>query len=166
MLGDRSDEVGGSDLVLDGSVGVVPADEQVTGSEVLEDGADQVAGGSGDSVSVGECHGTDTIPQIPSCPRVYIGGPMTGLPEFNYPVFNAVAAQLRAEGREVVNPAEQDSGSTGKPWDFYMRLALRGLLDCDEIMLLPGWEHSRGARLEHQVARELGMKVTLWEPTS
>ena len=44
-----------------------------------------------------------------------------------------------------------------------MRLGLRGLLDCDEIVMLPGWERSRGARLEHLVAVELGMTVTLWE---
>ena len=30
---------------------------------------------------------------------VYISGPMTGLPEFNYPAFFAKAAELRAEGR-------------------------------------------------------------------
>ena len=38
--------------------------------------------------------------------RVYIAGPMTGLPDFNYPAFNAAAAKLRALGLEVLNPAE------------------------------------------------------------
>lgn len=94
--------------------------------------------------------------------KTYIAGPMTGIPEFNYPAFNAVAAQLRAEGVEVVNPAEQDSGSTGKPWDFYMRLGLRGLLECDAVVLLPGWKASRGARLERLIAEELGMRITEW----
>lgn len=94
---------------------------------------------------------------------VYIAGPMTGLPEFNYPAFNAVAAELRTQGCEVVNPAEHDTGSTGKAWDFYMRLGLRGLLECDEVILLPGWESSRGARLERYVAEQLGMPISLWE---
>lgn len=38
--------------------------------------------------------------------RVYVAGPMTGIPDFNYPAFNAVADQLRAQGYEVENPAD------------------------------------------------------------
>jgi hypothetical protein len=90
----------------------------------------------------------------------YIAGPMTGYPEFNYPAFAAAAAELRAQGIDVRSPHENDDGSTGKPWDFYMRLALRMMLDCDEVLLLPGWEESRGARLERYVAEQLGMKVS------
>jgi hypothetical protein len=30
--------------------------------------------------------------------RIYIAGPMTGLPEFNYPAFNAEAQRLRGLG--------------------------------------------------------------------
>lgn len=92
----------------------------------------------------------------------YIAGPMTGIPEFNYPLFNEVAAALRANGVEVRNPAENDGGSAGKPWEFYMRLALRSLLECDSVCLLPGWWKSRGARIEHQIAYELGMDVWEW----
>jgi len=93
--------------------------------------------------------------------RIYIAGPMTGIKDHNYPAFFCVAAKLRAEGRDVINPAEQTYG-IGKPWTFYMRLGLQGLLQCDEIVLLPGWESSRGARLEREVAEQLGMKITEW----
>lgn len=92
----------------------------------------------------------------------YIAGPMTGLPEFNYPAFAAAAKVLRDKGVDAVSPAELDDGSTGKSWDYYMRLGLRALLDCDEMVLLPGWEDSRGARLERQVAEALGMRITEW----
>ena len=30
--------------------------------------------------------------------RIYIAGPMSGLPELNYPAFNAMAERLRAHG--------------------------------------------------------------------
>ncbi|MDV7194329.1 MULTISPECIES: DUF4406 domain-containing protein [Mycolicibacterium] len=93
---------------------------------------------------------------------VYIAGPMSDLPDSNYPAFNAVAKKLRAQGIDVRNPAENDAGSTGGTWEHYMRLGLRQLLECDEIMLLPGWRNSRGARIEHHIACELRMTVTEW----
>jgi hypothetical protein len=92
----------------------------------------------------------------------YIAGPMTGIPEFNYPAFNAAAAELRARGYTVVSPTELHDGDTSRPYDFYLRLGLRALLDCDEIVLLPGWEDSRGACLEREIAQALGMAITHW----
>lgn len=38
--------------------------------------------------------------------RIYISGPMTGLPEKNFPAFNAEANRLRALGFDVVNPVD------------------------------------------------------------
>lgn len=93
----------------------------------------------------------------------YIAGPMTGLPDFNYPAFAAAAAKLRAHGLEVLSPHEIDDSSTGKPWDWYMRRGLAQLVQCDRIVLLPGWENSRGARLEQKVAHELGIEAVEYD---
>lgn len=90
--------------------------------------------------------------------KVYISGPMTGYPEFNYPAFNAAARQLRMHGYLVVNPAELDT-DTSKEWHHYMRNDIRELVDCDEIVTLPGWEKSRGATLEVFIGTQLGMSV-------
>lgn len=90
--------------------------------------------------------------------RVYIAGPMTGLPDFNYPAFHEAAAKLRAMGYEVVNPAENDR-DTNDPWEVFLREALQKMLTCDSVALLPGWEDSRGARLEVHVANAIGMRV-------
>ncbi len=71
-----------------------------------------------------------------------------------------MAAKLRANGAIVVNPAEKaDEGKPGMTWEEYMRQDIRLLLDCTAILMLTGWENSRGARLEHRVATELGMLV-------
>ena len=90
--------------------------------------------------------------------RVYIAGPMTGLPDFNYAAFHEEAARLRAQGFEVFNPAENPVPPCGT-WTGYMRMAIHQLVKCDAIHLLRGWASSRGARLEHAIARELGLKI-------
>lgn len=98
----------------------------------------------------------------------YIAGPMTGYPEFNYPAFKAAAEELRARGFTVLSPTEHtnddppDSYTDERPYGYYLRCSLRLLLDCDEIVLLPGWEDSRGATLEREVAAALGMPITHW----
>lgn len=92
---------------------------------------------------------------------------MSGLPEFNYPAFNAAAAMLRGLGYDVLNPvdAEQHNPTPGVPqaWDWYMRHALRMVLNADAIALLPGWENSRGATVEVYIANALGMETQLLE---
>ena len=95
--------------------------------------------------------------------RIYIAGPMTGLPEFNYPAFHAAAADLRALGYQVVSPAELHDGDTTQPWDFYVRAGIVALVGCDAVALLPDWHLSRGARLEVSIADALGMPVRVVE---
>lgn len=90
--------------------------------------------------------------------RVYLAGPMTGLPEFNYPLFHAVAARLRELGHTVLNPAENPVPPCGS-WQGYMRMALAQLVQCERIVLLPGWTESRGALIERKLAQVLGMEV-------
>lgn len=86
--------------------------------------------------------------------RLYISGQMTGLPLMNYPAFNAEAARLRALGYHVENPAENPEQSS---WVAYMRVAVRQMLTCDKVALLPGWKRSRGALIEHWIAVALGI---------
>lgn len=88
--------------------------------------------------------------------RLYIAGPMTGLPEFNFPAFNAMAEKMRGTGWHVENPAEHGHVD-GAEWADYLRYDIGRLATCEAIMLLPGWSKSRGARLEVSIAKELGM---------
>jgi nucleoside 2-deoxyribosyltransferase len=89
---------------------------------------------------------------------VYIAGPMTGLPDFNYPAFNAAEEALTRAGFETLNPTLGESApSETRPWDWYMRRALGQVLEADGIVLLKGWDGSRGATLEHHVGTALGL---------
>jgi hypothetical protein len=93
--------------------------------------------------------------------KVYVAGPMTGYPEFNYPAFEAAAKWLRLAGHEVVSPHEVNPPSVGfdHPWDWYMRRDLVALMDVEAVVVLPGWEASKGAGLETYIARALGMPI-------
>jgi hypothetical protein len=90
--------------------------------------------------------------------RIYVAGPMTDILDLNFPAFNSAAAALRAAGWEVLNPAEINPDHT-MAWADCMRRDLAALVTCDAIQLLPGWENSRGARLEWIVADKLGLEV-------
>lgn len=99
--------------------------------------------------------------------RVYISGPMTGYPDFNFPAFFAAEARLRALGLEPVNPARLNPGphpavnATPAAHKAYhqqcLRADVRALCDCELLVLLPGWELSEGAQLELHIAHRLGI---------
>jgi hypothetical protein len=44
-------------------------------------------------------------------------------------------------------------------WDDFMRMDLEWLRQCDVIVLLPGWQTSRGARMEYEEARKQGLVI-------
>ena len=116
--------------------------------------------------------------------KVYVAGPMTGIKSFNIPAFDAEAARLRAEGHEVISPAELDDPATralqmasetgsmadlppGETWGFFLARDVKLLADdgIEGIVVLPGWHKSRGARLETFVAHALcGMPVMYRDP--
>lgn len=89
--------------------------------------------------------------------RVYISGPMTGYPDYNFPAFREAAEEFRSLGFEVEDPSEKGV-VPGWTWEQYLAYDLRVMLDCDAIYLLDGWEDSRGSRLECHVAKQLGFK--------
>lgn len=90
--------------------------------------------------------------------RVYIAGPMTGLPELNFPAFMAAAADYRRRGCHVENPAEINPDPLAD-WHDCMKRDIPRLLTCDTIVLLPGWGQSRGAKIEYDLAHALGMAI-------
>ena len=91
--------------------------------------------------------------------RCYISGPMTGFYQFNYEAFDYAAAELRRRGHDAVCPTEETDLAPDAPWQLHLREAIRKLSTCDTIVLLHGWHRSKGARLEHHIALELGMAV-------
>lgn len=94
-----------------------------------------------------------------SAVRVYVAGPMSNLPEFNYPAFFAATDRLELAGYGVINPARIEGREGCKSWLDFMRASLMDLAACDGIALLDGWQDSRGAALEAHIARSLDLPV-------
>ncbi|MFZ4286603.1 DUF4406 domain-containing protein [Variovorax sp. HJSM1_2] len=90
--------------------------------------------------------------------KIYLAGPMSHLPDYNYPAFHAAAAQLRAHGHTVENPAENPEPEC-KTYEGYLRMSLAQVLRCDTVAVLPGWELSKGSKEELHVAHLLKMRV-------
>lgn len=91
--------------------------------------------------------------------KVYISGPISGLPlEAVYNNFTNAEVQLLEQGYEVVNPLNNGL-PTNATWSEHMRADLKLLLDCDAIYMLNGWEYSKGASLEYDLAIDLGFKL-------
>ena len=90
--------------------------------------------------------------------QIYLSGPMTGLPELNFPAFHSAAQKLRGLGYVVTNPAELDHDPNSS-WQKCMRNDLKAMLDCDVLVLLEGWERSSGAHLEVHIAHRIGMEI-------
>ncbi|WP_138751100.1 DUF4406 domain-containing protein [Paenibacillus sinopodophylli] len=94
--------------------------------------------------------------------KVYIAGPMTGITDSNYPAFNKAAAEWEAKGYYTLNPVDNDDNSGNQTYADFIRAGLFQLLQADSIALLPGWENSKGAKLERHIAKILGL--TIYEP--
>lgn len=89
--------------------------------------------------------------------KVYISGPITGIDFGNRFAFSCARSALELCGYEVVDPSEVQLDDEAT-WTDYMRADLKLLLDCDFIYMLEGWEDSRGARLERELAKNLRIK--------
>jgi hypothetical protein len=106
--------------------------------------------------------------------KVYLAGPMRGIPNFNFPAFHQAASMLRAAHYTVFSPAEYDewqglpNAETSEWYDGgrNIREALAAdtawiCAHADAIALLPGWEKSKGACAEKALAEALGLEVII-----
>lgn len=91
---------------------------------------------------------------------VYIAGPISNIPHGNVVAFADATKAVRNMGHIAKNPHEfcSDIPKTA-PWETFIRRGLQQLMDCTDIILLPGWESSDGASLEHMNAAIVGIKI-------
>ena len=102
---------------------------------------------------------------------IYISGKITG--DDNYRTKFAMAEnRLIRDGYKVLNPVKvgdrldrvhQALGRAAPTWREYMRKCLVAIIDVDAVYMLRDWQESRGARLEHYIASEMGIQIVYEE---
>ncbi len=113
-------------------------------------------------------------------PTFYVCGPMTGMKDFNFPLFDQVAELARKQGLSIINPVELDRehgidpvanpGSVERAHaadpNLLQTIVQRDTevinkLEKDKgdgLIILPGWQKSEGARAEVAVAIWMHLK--------
>ena len=105
--------------------------------------------------------------------RIYLSGPISGLPDKNKPAFDAEEALLRADFFDIFNPQSiaapseetlaewaHDYDPKGRLWQYYMKICVAEIPHCDSMRMLPHWQNSKGAVWEHRIAQMLGIPIT------
>lgn len=88
--------------------------------------------------------------------KIYIAGPMTGLPEFNKPAFFNREGSLKQDNWIVLNPAILPDGLQHHE---YMGICLPMVRVADAVFMLKGWQSSKGANMEHDYAKDIGLEI-------
>jgi hypothetical protein len=88
--------------------------------------------------------------------KLYISGPMTDYKDNNKPAFNKAEHSISKLGYIVVNPARVCNKLS---WVEYLIHDIKKLVDCGTMYMLKGWKKSKGATLEHHIAKELDMEI-------
>lgn len=90
---------------------------------------------------------------------IYLSGKITNCENYKQR-FDSVAKKVsELAGKETIfNPAEINLGKDAT-WIDYMKIDVKVLLGCSTIVMLDGWEQSRGALLEWNIARALNLKI-------
>lgn len=89
--------------------------------------------------------------------KIYISGAITGL-ENAQSFFDKAEIGLSEAGWDVVNPMKINH-EHDKTWSSYMREDVKALCGCDAIFMLDNWKGSKGAKIEHDLAKVLGLDM-------
>ena len=100
--------------------------------------------------------------------RIFIAGPMRGYEKYNFPKFDAIEKCLKDNGIDCVNPGrisrkfkEKDVNSDIAVHNKMVDMQQEAERTCNAILLLNGWQWSKGVALEVKTAAELGMQFLL-----
>lgn len=93
--------------------------------------------------------------------RTYIAGKITGLPRHEAKdLFEDAEQVVIMGGGDPVSPIRLIPYVPGKEWEEYMKEAIALMMTCERVLFLPNWSDSRGAKIEHALAKTLKMEIS------
>lgn len=93
--------------------------------------------------------------------KVYICGPVTGIEDMNKASFYGAELILKSLRYGVTNPIRLCEHVAPDQWEEAMKVCIKAMLDCELVVLLDGWQQSKGATLERKIALSVGIEVKL-----
>lgn len=107
---------------------------------------------------------------------VFVSGPMRGQKWYGFPAFDTARDYLASHGITVLSPADHDRSTGFDPWklgedwdwssvpkNFDLAKALlwcaRAVTESEAVLMLRGWDTSRGANWENHLAEMLNRPV-------
>lgn len=95
--------------------------------------------------------------------KLYIAGAITGVENYRHH-FEKAAEYLVDEGYDVASPTWFDAQGEMLQWGWneYMRATIQMMLNCDGVALLDNWVDSKGAKVEVDLANNVGIEVRPW----
>ncbi|WHM52908.1 hypothetical protein [Sulfitobacter phage vB_SupP_AX] len=105
--------------------------------------------------------------------KIYIAGPMSGIPDHNKPAFikgeEDMISLFQGEKFSIFNPINHEASlmvQTGQVRDTQEAYRMCMAIDCEylckeatDIYMLKGWENSKGAMAEWTLAKCLGLNI-------
>jgi len=88
---------------------------------------------------------------------IYIAGAVTGTTDY-IERFEDAAYQAVLLKYLPINPIELPHNHD-KSWESYMKETIIAMMRCEAIFMMKGWRQSKGATIEHHLAKKLNYTI-------
>jgi len=93
----------------------------------------------------------------------YLSGPISHedkkIEQDNLAKFYLIEEMLNARGARCINPADHGASGNRTYEDYLVQDIILIFAHRPDMYFMKGWQESRGARLEHELAIQLGLNI-------